>query len=143
MAKVYMDGLPVSGTANYASNVNCLDKDGNESTVQAELDGLQENVSEVNKNMVNRIGFVSQTTLEMGVATTRDYDRYVYIACNNDNKPGGFRAHINSLEVAWHYWYRTDSNFVTSRLIFVPKNQSFKCSYHDEYQIDIALYEYV
>ena len=51
MAKVYMDGLPVSGTASYASNVNCLGKDGNQSTVQAELDSLDEKINEQNKNL--------------------------------------------------------------------------------------------
>lgn len=44
MSKVYMNGSLISGSTNYASTINCLDKDGSQSTVQAEIDGLHDNL---------------------------------------------------------------------------------------------------
>lgn len=43
---VYINGEQVNGCTNYASAVSCVDKEGNPSTVQAEIDGLNESVSE-------------------------------------------------------------------------------------------------
>lgn len=55
---VYINGEQVNGCTNYASAVSCVDKDGNPSTVQAEIDGLNDTVdtlsntvSEQNKNL--------------------------------------------------------------------------------------------
>ena len=43
MSKLYVNGESVSSSVNYASAVNCIDKDGNKSTVQAEIDKLHMN----------------------------------------------------------------------------------------------------
>ena len=51
MAKVYINGEQVTGCTNYASAVTCVDKDGNQSTVQSEVDKLNNSVDEVNKGI--------------------------------------------------------------------------------------------
>lgn len=55
MGKFMYKGRCYSGSTNYASAVNCLDKDGNESTVQNEIDVLNTQISEQNGNFANKI----------------------------------------------------------------------------------------
>ena len=38
MSKFMYNGKPYGGSTNYASSVTCTDAEGNESTVQAEID---------------------------------------------------------------------------------------------------------
>ena len=45
MSKMYVNGELVSGSTSNASYVNCIDKDGNKSTVQAEIDKLNSFIS--------------------------------------------------------------------------------------------------
>lgn len=42
----YINGQQVNGCTNYASAVTCVDKDGNKSTVQAEMDELNKKLVE-------------------------------------------------------------------------------------------------
>lgn len=51
MSKFVIDGDVVSGSTSYASAISCKDADGNDSTVQAELD----KVSEQNKNFAENV----------------------------------------------------------------------------------------
>ena len=41
MAKIYANNYPVTGSTSYASAVTYVDKDGNKSTVQEEIDKLK------------------------------------------------------------------------------------------------------
>lgn len=50
MAKTYIFGEPVTGSTNYASAVTCVDKNGEQSTVQSEVDKLWDANEEQNKN---------------------------------------------------------------------------------------------
>ena len=44
MAKTYINGFPVTGSTSYASAVTYVDKDGNKSTVQEEIDKQNDNL---------------------------------------------------------------------------------------------------
>ena len=44
MSKFMLNGKPYGGSTNYASSVACTDAEGNESTVQAEIDELNKNI---------------------------------------------------------------------------------------------------
>lgn len=45
MAKIYVNGEPVNGSTSYASGITCVDKNGEQSTVQAEMDRLNSNLA--------------------------------------------------------------------------------------------------
>lgn len=49
-SKLFIDGKQLTGAIANALKINCKDKDGNKSTVQAELNKLNNEVSEQNKN---------------------------------------------------------------------------------------------
>lgn len=49
-SKLFIKGKQLSGAVANALKINCKDKDGNKSTVQAELNKLNNDVSEQNKN---------------------------------------------------------------------------------------------
>ena len=69
MAKVYINGEQVTGCTNYASAVSCVDKDGNKSTVQDEMDKLSNSVDEQNKKSI-KVLHEELTTNENGSANT-------------------------------------------------------------------------
>ena len=50
-SKLFMKGKQLSGSVANALKINCKDKDGNKSTVQAELNKLNNEISEQDKNM--------------------------------------------------------------------------------------------
>lgn len=56
-SKLFMKGKQLSGAVANALRINCKDKDGNKSTVQAELNKLNNEVSEQN----NKIGNIFST----------------------------------------------------------------------------------
>lgn len=70
----YINGQQVNGCTNYASAVTCLDKDGNKSTVQAEMD-------ELNKKLAEEHLLWSSTTATSGAFTinVEDLKKYNYV----------------------------------------------------------------
>ena len=68
MGKLMVYGEACSGSTNYASAINCVDKDGNESTVQNELDKQNENLNEqLNGYKIKPI--IAQVSFSGGTAT--------------------------------------------------------------------------
>lgn len=51
MSKFMLNGKPYGGSTNYASSVVCTDAEGNESTVQAEIDKNRDDIDELNKKI--------------------------------------------------------------------------------------------
>ena len=52
MSKFMYNGKPYGGSTNYASSVACTDAEGNESTVQAEIEKNRDDIDELNKKFV-------------------------------------------------------------------------------------------
>ena len=49
--RLYMKGNLLTGAVANALRINCKDKDGNKSTVQAELDKIQNSINEINARL--------------------------------------------------------------------------------------------
>lgn len=94
---VYINGEQVNGCTNYASAVSCVDKDGNQSTVQAEIDGLNESVSKQNKNLVADDG------TKFRFATDGE-GNYGYLKADDSFVP--FKGGLFEHEIAFFGWGR-------------------------------------
>ena len=53
MAKLIVNGYECGGSSDNAASISCLDKDGNETTVQAELDSIDSIINELSENLNN------------------------------------------------------------------------------------------
>lgn len=66
MAKTYINGYPVTGSTSYASAITCVDKDGNKSTVQEEMDKLNDGLNyRVGENLLINSNFTNSVMQRM------------------------------------------------------------------------------
>ena len=73
MPEFKLNGRTYSGSMNYASAVSCVDKDGNQSTVQNEIEMLNEENNTL-KNFVEDLnGRLAYIEENLGTLTTEEY----------------------------------------------------------------------
>ena len=72
MSKFMYNGKPYGGSTNYASSVTCTDAEGNESTVQAEIDKNRDDIDELNKNLSLLSGAKATTLSYTGALTANN-----------------------------------------------------------------------
>lgn len=77
MSKFMYNGKPYGGSTNYASSVACTDAEGNESTVQAEINELN-----VNKLSISNINY-SNPTITLQYTESSDTKDATYTATTN------------------------------------------------------------
>lgn len=65
MSKLYVNGEPVSSSVNYASAISCIDKDGNKSTVQAEINNHANSINQLNLELDNLDTYTTYTMYGM------------------------------------------------------------------------------
>ena len=89
MGKLIIDGEVASGTTNYAAAVACVDREGNKSTVQAEIDELNTSIDTLktaNATVQSEISELNNSidTLKTASAFTADGITYIKIGNHVD-----------------------------------------------------------
>ena len=126
MAKFMLDGQEYcGGSTNYASSVTCTDAEGNESTVQAEIDKNRDDIDELNKNkqdIITNLVDVDPDTIKntcvisttrntpsghvMMIASIGDGIACVQIATEYQGFNTGATYARNNLNNTWSDWYQ-------------------------------------
>lgn len=82
MSKFMYNGKPYGGSTNYASSVTCTDAEGNESTVQVEIDKNRDDIDELNKNFEwTKVGEVNGSD---AIALPSDFNEVQFVIMNGN-----------------------------------------------------------